>query len=103
MTARHSRNIQVRPQIAMVIFDSTVQETAAEALYLEATADQLAEDELANAITTYCARSQALGNRRWTAADVLEPSRLRLYRATVTARSVLGPGDQRVPLARGLS
>jgi hypothetical protein len=34
---------------------------------------------------------------------LLEPSRFRLYRATVTAPSILGPGDERVPLAHGLS
>jgi pyridoxine/pyridoxamine 5'-phosphate oxidase len=97
-TSRHSRNIAARPQVAIVIFDSTVPEGAAEALYLEGTAQQLVGDLLEEAITTFSARSQACGDRAWTAADVLPPARFRLYRATAASRSVLGPGDQRLPL-----
>lgn len=97
-TARHSRNIAARSQVAIVIFDSTVPEGAAEALYLEATAHQLAGDELTDAIAIYSARSQACGDQAWTAADVVPPARLRLYRATTIARSLLGPGDERLPL-----
>jgi pyridoxine/pyridoxamine 5'-phosphate oxidase len=101
-TARHSRNIAARPQVAIVIFDSTVPETAAEALYLEATAHQLADDQLPEAIAAYSARSQACGNPVWTVSDVVPPSRFRLYRATTTAQSVLGPGDQRLPVTAPL-
>ena len=101
-SARHSRNIGGRPQVAIVIFDSTVPETAAEALYLEATARQVADEEVVAAINAYSARSQACGNRAWTAADVMAPARFRLFRATATAQSVLGPGDQRLPVGRVL-
>jgi nitroimidazol reductase NimA-like FMN-containing flavoprotein (pyridoxamine 5'-phosphate oxidase superfamily) len=97
-TARHSRNITARPQIAIVIFDSTVPETAAEALYLEATARELADDQVPEAIAAYSARSQACGNPVWTVKDVVPPSRFRLYCATAMTRSVLGPGDQRLPV-----
>jgi hypothetical protein len=93
-SARHSRNMAVRPQVAIVVFDSTVSETAAEALYLEATADELDDDRLPEAIAIYSARSQARGNPVWTVADVTSPARFRLDRATATARSVLGPGHQ---------
>lgn len=97
-TTRHSRNIAARPQVAIVIFDSTVPEGAAEALYLEGTAQQLGGDQLEEAIATFSARSQACGDRAWTAADVLPPAGLRVYRATAASRSVLGPGDQRLPV-----
>jgi nitroimidazol reductase NimA-like FMN-containing flavoprotein (pyridoxamine 5'-phosphate oxidase superfamily) len=97
--ARHSRNIAARPEVAIVIFDSTVSEGDAEALYLEATAQQVVDDQLIEAISAYSARSQACGNRAWTVADVEQPSRFRLYRAMATAQSVLGPGDERLPVA----
>ena len=43
--------------------------------------------------------SQAQGLKRWTAEHVTAPAKHRLYRATVTEASRLGPGDERVPLA----
>lgn len=97
--ARHSANIAVRPQVAIVIFDSTPAATAAEALYLEATAHAVTDDRLAETIAAYSQRSQADGNPAWTIADVTPPARLRLYVANAIARSVLGPGDQRLPVA----
>ena len=36
--ARHSRNIAARPEVAIVVFDSTVPENAGWGLYMEATA-----------------------------------------------------------------
>ncbi len=95
---RHSRNIALRPEVAIVIFDSTVPIGAAEALYLEATAGQLSGEDLDRAVATYSRRSQACGANAWEAADVLPPAAFRLYRATAASRFVLGPGDQRLPV-----
>src|SRR3954471_12644975 len=44
--ARHSRNIAVRPAIAIVIFDSTVPVGAAEALYVDAVAGEVSSRDL---------------------------------------------------------
>jgi hypothetical protein len=96
--ARHSRNLAARPEIAVVIFDSTVPVGSAAALYLEAIAGQLGGSDLERAIKTYSQRSQEVGAPAWTVADVSPPARFRLYRATVTAISVLGQGDQRIPV-----
>ena len=96
--ARHSRNLATRPQVAIVIFDSTVRIGAAEAVYVEAVAEQLSGSELEHAIAIYSARSKAVGGREWTLADVNSPARLRLYRAAASAQFVLGPNDQRVPV-----
>jgi nitroimidazol reductase NimA-like FMN-containing flavoprotein (pyridoxamine 5'-phosphate oxidase superfamily) len=41
--ARHSRNIAANPRIALVIFDSTVTPSAAQALYVAALAEQTTE------------------------------------------------------------
>lgn len=95
---RHSLNIAARPEVAIVIFDSTVPVGAAEALYLEAVAEQLSGDDIGGPIETYSARSQSRGARAWDAADVLPPARFRLYRARAAATFVLGPGDDRLPV-----
>jgi uncharacterized protein YhbP (UPF0306 family) len=97
---RHSRNIAVRADVAIVIFDSTVPVGAAEALYLEAVAEELSGDELEQAIAVYSERSERSGARAWQAADVLPPARFRLYRATASAQFVLGSGDERLPVRR---
>jgi pyridoxine/pyridoxamine 5'-phosphate oxidase len=96
--SRHSRNIAARPEIAIVIFDSTVPIGAAEAVYLEALAEQLSGDGLDEAIAAFSRRSQACGARAWTAADVLPPAGFRLYRSTASSRFVLGSGDERLPV-----
>jgi uncharacterized protein YhbP (UPF0306 family) len=99
--ARHSRNLTSRPEVAIVIFDSTVGIGAAEAVYVEASAEQLAGSELERAIAVYSARSKAVGAREWTLADVRSPARLRLFRAAASAQFVLGPDDRRVPVTPG--
>jgi pyridoxine/pyridoxamine 5'-phosphate oxidase len=99
--ARHSRNIAVRPAIAIVIFDSTVPVGAAEALYLEAVAEEVPSRDLDEAIATYSTRSQRHGAGAWVPADVLPPARVGLYRATAGSQFVLGPGDERLPVHVG--
>jgi len=94
--ARHSRNLAARPEAGIVIFDSTVPEGAAQAVYLDADARQLDEDESAREISVFSSRSHSLGWPEWTVEDVLAPARLRLYRATAGARFVLGENDQRI-------
>ena len=96
--ARHSRNIAVRPAIAIVIFDSTVPVGAAEALYLEAVAEEVSSRDVVEAIATYSTRSQRHGAGAWVPANVLPPARVRLYRATAGSQFVLGPGDERLPV-----
>jgi hypothetical protein len=96
--SRHSRNIVVRPEVAIVIFDSTVPVGGAEALYCDAVAEELVGAARDEAIATFSRHSEAGGARPWGPADVSPPARLRLYRASVTSSSVLGPGDRRLPV-----
>jgi pyridoxine/pyridoxamine 5'-phosphate oxidase len=98
MEARHSRNIAARPEVSIVIFDSTVPVGAAEAVYLEAVAAPVSDVDLELAIETYSRRSQACGARAWEATDVLPPAVFRLYRATASSQFVLGPHDERLPV-----
>ncbi|MEX2197084.1 MAG: pyridoxamine 5'-phosphate oxidase family protein [Thermoleophilaceae bacterium] len=97
--ARHSRNIAVRREVAIVIFDSTVPIGAAAALYLEAVAEQLSGEAVEGAIAAYSRRSQECGARAWDAADVRPPADSSLYRATAVTQFVLGPGDRRLPVS----
>jgi pyridoxine/pyridoxamine 5'-phosphate oxidase len=99
--ARHSRNIAVRQAIAIVIFDSTVPVGAAEALYLEAEAEEVSSRDLDEAIATYSTRSQRHGAGAWLPANVVPPAPVRLYRATAGSQFVLGPGDERLPVQVG--
>lgn len=91
---RHSLNLAVRPQLAIVIFDSHVKPGSGVAVYIDALATEVAQAEREEAIATFSARSQAQGLPAWTAADVTEPAPHRLYRATVVER-FYGEHDER--------
>jgi pyridoxine/pyridoxamine 5'-phosphate oxidase len=99
--ARHSRNIALRREIAIVIFDSTVPIGGAEAVYVEAVAEQVSGEGVDDGIAAFSRRSQACGGNAWEAADVLPPAALRLYRATASSQFVLGPRDERLPVRMG--
>jgi nitroimidazol reductase NimA-like FMN-containing flavoprotein (pyridoxamine 5'-phosphate oxidase superfamily) len=90
--ARHSRNLAVRPQLAIVIFDSH-QAGGWNALYMSAVAEDLADVD--EGIGIFNRRGEAQGLRAWTREEVLPPARHRLYRATVSEHFVLDPHDQR--------
>jgi nitroimidazol reductase NimA-like FMN-containing flavoprotein (pyridoxamine 5'-phosphate oxidase superfamily) len=97
--ARHSRNVAERPEVGIVIFDSTVPVGSAEAVYAEAVAGEVAGGELDRAVAVFSSRSVATGLRPWGPEDVTGAAALRLYRAAASELFVLGPGDRRVPLA----
>lgn len=99
--ARHSRNLASRPGLAIVIFDSTVPEGAAQAVYVEAEAELLGGAELERGIATFSRRSEARGIGPWGVADVTAPAPHRLYRARATAHFILGPDDRRTPVPLG--
>jgi pyridoxine/pyridoxamine 5'-phosphate oxidase len=94
--ARHSRNVMVRPELALVIFDSTAAPGDGGAVYVEGRGEELGGQELERAISVYSFRSEASGLATWSAADVTAPARHRLYRATASAHFLLGGNDQRI-------
>ena len=97
--ARHSRNLAVRPQLAIVIFDSTVTPGEGQAVYMSALAEQLEGAELEAGIRVFAERSAARGLSAWGPEDVREPARHRLYRATASEHFMLRPDrDVRVPV-----
>jgi hypothetical protein len=95
--ARHSRNVAIRPEISIVIFDSRVPPGTGQAVYMSAVAEELTGADLHPGIDIFSRRSQAHGAGPWEREDVLAPARHRLYRATASEHFVLGPQDERTP------
>jgi Pyridoxamine 5'-phosphate oxidase len=85
--SRHSRNIALRPEVAITIYDTHAPIGGAEALYLEATAGHVADDGRHAALAVLNSRlpaSHQLGT------EDLEPSGpLRVYQADITRHFVL--------------
>ena len=97
--ARHSQNIAGRPQVGIVIFDSTVPIGTGKAVYMSAVAEQVADDgEIARGMSVFSERLLAQGDRVMTPEEVCAPGRLRLYRARASEQFVLSPEDERLPL-----
>jgi hypothetical protein len=96
---RHSQNLAVRPELAIVLYDSTVPVGEAEALYLDARAAQLSGPELEASIVVYSAHAEANDAGSFGLGDVSGDGPFRLYRASILDRFVLGPGDRRLPVA----
>jgi uncharacterized protein YhbP (UPF0306 family) len=97
--ALHSRNLSARAEVGIVIFDSTAGVGAAEAVYVEAEAEQVAEGADERCIEVFTRRSEALGWPSWTVEDVRPPAPHRLYRAHAAAHYVLGATDERIAVS----
>ncbi len=103
-TAHHSRNIEVRPEVSMVVFDSTAKPYTGQAVYLEATAERVPDDELSAA----CAEAfRDVADDLSYTPESLRDEPFVLYRARITASEThvrgrdVGDGsgtDQRVPV-----
>jgi hypothetical protein len=95
--ARHSRNLTVRPELGIVIFDSTVPFSGAEAVYMEAAAEELTAADAEQAIAIYSERSLRFGAGEWTPERVRAVG-VRLYSAAASRQYVLDESDRRVPV-----
>lgn len=96
--ARHSRNLNARREVSIVIFDSSVPIGTGRGVYMSAVAEELAGDERAEGIDLFSRRSLAHGGHEWTLEDVQQPARVRLYRANAVDHYLLGTDDRRVPV-----
>jgi Pyridoxamine 5'-phosphate oxidase len=94
---RHSRNLAVRPQLSIVIFDSGVPIGTGVGVYMDAVAEQITGADAEHGMALFSRRSVAQGGHEWTVADVSPPAELRLYRATVSEQW-LGERDRRTPV-----
>ena len=93
--ATHSKNLRVRPELAVVIFDSH-RTGGWNAVYLSAVAEELGNPD--EGIEVFSARSEEQGFGAWTREQVVPPARHRLYRATAHELFVLDTHDQRIPV-----
>ena len=103
-SAHHSRNIEERPEVSIVVFDSSLDPHTGQAVYLEATAGRVPDDELPAACVE--AFREVADELSYT-PESLRDEPFVLYRARVTASDVhvrgrdVGDGsgpDQRVPV-----
>jgi nitroimidazol reductase NimA-like FMN-containing flavoprotein (pyridoxamine 5'-phosphate oxidase superfamily) len=100
--ARHSRNLAGRPDVSIVVFDSSVPIGTGQGVYMAARAEELTGAELERGIELFSRRSQEHGGHPWSAGDVRPPAPHRLFRASVTQHWTLDPeakpGDRRTPI-----
>ncbi len=93
---RHSRNLAARPELSIVVFDSTLPPYTGQALYMEAVGAEVGEAELDDAIAVFSRASLAGGAGEWSSEEVRPPAGFRLYRARVSQHWVLGETDERI-------
>ena len=102
---RHSRNILLRPQISIVIFDSRVPVGKGQAVYMAAIAEELMGNDLDRGLQIYNGRFQDPTAHRVSVIapeDVRAPALYRLYRAIAQEHWVLDPAghpDHRTPVS----
>jgi hypothetical protein len=97
----HSRNIAVRPEVGIVVFDSQAAIGTGQGVYMSAIAKLLEDGETAPGIEAFSRRSVAHGGPEWTSADVRPGVGLQLYRATADSHWILakdGRPDHRIPV-----
>lgn len=97
--ATHSRNIAVRPQVGIVVFDSRVPVGSGQGVYVAATASEASDADLERGIEVFSRRSLQTGGVAWAPDDVRGAAGLRLYRAVAAEHSMLakdGTPDHRV-------
>ena len=98
---RHSRNIAVRSQISIVIFDSQAVIGTGQGVYMSAIAEELTVVDLERGIEIFSRSSLAHAGREWKPEDVGETTLYRLYRATALehwVRDPVGRPDHRTPV-----
>ncbi|MGY3126545.1 hypothetical protein ACVWW9_000044 [Agrococcus sp. UYP33] len=95
---RHSHNIGVRPEVALAVFDSTTPVGDATAVFADAVAGIVPDDELPDALATFNAKTVASGRLAWEPQRVTGESALRLYRAVATEVWIIDEDEQRVPV-----
>src|SRR5919109_4811144 len=82
--AQHSKNLAVRPEVSIVIFDSRAPIGTGQGAYMAAVVEELMGAEVERGIEIFSRRSVEHGAREWTAVDVKAPAAIRLYRATAS-------------------
>ncbi|MFI6655837.1 pyridoxamine 5'-phosphate oxidase family protein [Streptomyces sp. NPDC050523] len=102
---RHSRNIAVRAEVGIAVFDSSAAIGTGQGAYMSAVAEAVEEADAAErALEVFSRRSLTHGGRAWTLDDVRGDSGMRLYRAVAVEHSILakdGRPDHRIAVELG--
>jgi len=88
--SRHSVNLAARPELSIVVFDSTVVPNEGQAVYVSATAAEQTAD-LSRGLAAITRKSVASGLGEWGVDRVTGGARLRLYRAIVRDLYIMDP------------
>ena len=99
--ALHSRNIAVRPEVGISVFDSSAAIGTGQGAYMSAVAARVEGPDVEHGLDVFSRRSVRHGGRVWTVDDVRGDSGIRLYRAVADDHSILakdGQPDHRVPV-----
>ena len=94
--AAHSRNLRERREVGIVIFDSRAKVGSGQGVYILGVAQELPAHDVGEGIAIFSERSLGHSGPEWTAEDVRDPSRHRLFQATAEAIFVLDEHDHRV-------
>lgn len=89
--ARHSKNLAARPEVAIVVYDSSAEVGQGRAVYVDAVASLVPDEELPER----CAEAFTAvdpGAVRFRPEELSGDARLRLYRADATGWEVHLPG-----------
>jgi nitroimidazol reductase NimA-like FMN-containing flavoprotein (pyridoxamine 5'-phosphate oxidase superfamily) len=86
--ARHSQNVRARPEVQIVVFDSSTLPGQSEAIYLSATAREVPRDELTEAVLDAAFDPETRGGRAFSVDELSGSGDLRLYVATATTYEV---------------
>jgi hypothetical protein len=97
---RHSLNLSERPELSIVIFDSTVPIGTGVGVYMSGSAEELSGPALERGIEVFSRRALAQGGHAWGPADVTGSAERRLYRAEVS-ECFFGESDRRQPVSDG--
>ena len=96
--SQHSVNVAARPQVSLVVFDSTVRPYHGSAVYAAGDAHELSGTDLDRALQVYPGPADR-GGSTMTLDDVTGSSPYRMYRATASGLWVLCPRDRGQPCA----
>jgi len=94
---RHSRNIAVRPQASIVVFDSQVRVGKGQAAYMAAVAEELTGPDIDRGLEVYNGRFSNPAEHGVSviqSEDVQAPGLYRLYRAVASEHWVLDPAGR---------
>ena len=97
LEVRHSRNIAIRSQVSLVIFDTQVPVGKGQAVYMSAIAEELTGADFDRGLEIYNGRfsnPEEHGVNLIQAADLQLPALYRLYRAIASEHWVLDPADR---------